>query len=102
MPRIIAGTWLAVYELELTVWCTKPSCTCPYDGAARRRLSSAPHWARVKMTGIAVAAAAAPGGGWTPSALDVPGSTTWTLAPVAADGSVVRERTSNFEAPVTT
>ena len=57
------------------------------------------------MVGLAAAAAAAPGaesGDWTLSALDVPGSTTWTLAAVGAVGSVVRERTSNFEAPVTT
>src|SRR5665647_1336701 len=57
------------------------------------------------MLGLAAAAAAAPGaesGDWTLSALDVPGSMTWTLASVGAAGSVVRERTSNLEAPVTT
>src|SRR5665647_3721104 len=57
------------------------------------------------MVGFAAAAAAAPGaesGDWTLSALEVPGSMTWTLASVGAVGSGVRERTSNFVAPVTT
>jgi hypothetical protein len=54
------------------------------------------------MVGLATAAWAAPGAAWTLSALDVPGSTTWTVAAVGAARSVVRERTSNFEAPVTT
>jgi hypothetical protein len=46
MPRIIAGTLLELYELLLTVWWTMPSMIRPYDGAERRRLSLAPHWAR--------------------------------------------------------
>src|SRR5665647_1419457 len=57
------------------------------------------------MVGFAAAAAAAPGaesGDWTLSALEVPGSMTWTLASVGAVGSGVGERTSNFVAPVTT
>src|SRR6186997_1995335 len=54
------------------------------------------------MAGLAVAADAAPAAGWALSAFEVPGSTTCTVAPVGAVGSVVRDRTSNFEAPVTT
>jgi len=57
------------------------------------------------MAGLTVAAAAEPGRGlsdWTLSAPDVPGSTTLTFAVRSAVGSVVSERTSNFEAPVTT
>src|SRR6187549_2488135 len=82
MPRIIAGTWAAVYELEVPVWWTKPSLTCPYEGAARRRASLAPQAARVKMLGLAVAACAPPASAWMSSALDVPGSRTWTFAAV--------------------
>src|SRR5450759_1662272 len=60
------------------------------------------------MVGMAVAADAPPGACWTLSALDVPGSTAWTVAAlgtfgsVGAVGSVVRERTSYLDAPVTT
>jgi hypothetical protein len=51
---------------------------------------------------MAVAAAAAPGACWALSAADVPGSTTWTRAALGVAESVLRERTSYFEAPVTT
>jgi len=40
------------------------------------------------MAGLAVAADAAPAAGWALSAFEVPGSTTWTVAPVGAVGSV--------------
>src|SRR5450631_2011088 len=53
------------------------------------------------MTGLAAAADAAPGAATMVSAADVPGSTTWTFAAVGAVGSVPRERTWYFEAPVT-
>src|ERR1035437_606352 len=54
------------------------------------------------MVGLLVAAAAAPGACWALSALEVPGSTAWTVAAVGRLASVVRERTSYLEALVMT
>src|ERR1035437_3757517 len=53
------------------------------------------------MVGMVVSAEAAPGACWTLSALEVPGSTAWTVA-AGTLAPVVRERTSYFDAPVTT
>src|SRR5450631_297934 len=64
--------------------------------------SSAPHWARVKMAGLTVAAEAAPGAGWTLSALEAPGSTAWTMAATGAVASVLKDRTWYLDAPATT
>jgi hypothetical protein len=67
----------------------------------RRIFSLAPHEARERMMGLAAAAAAAPGCDWIVSAEEVPGSTTWTLAALGTEASVLRERTWYLEAPVT-
>jgi hypothetical protein len=54
------------------------------------------------MVGLVVAAAAAPGACASVSALDMPGSTAWSVAAPETFAFVVSVRTSYFEAPVTT
>src|SRR6476619_6518888 len=77
MPRMMAGTSACVYVFDPAVWWTKPTRIVPYSGFARRRASSAPHWARVYTAGRDPEAWALAGGccPTVASAGDVPGST---------------------------
>ena len=91
MPRTIDAVWAGEYEFDVAVWCTTMRRGCAYSGpsghAACRRLSSAPHCARLTYPGL--------GGNGTS-----PGAAAWALGtPISAAEPTMPTMSTSRSAP---